>query len=103
MNQMHFAKSAWELKLPSNHFTRVLALANKALPSGDLPPTGQKPVMPKAFRAALHASIQPFFTPLAWAFLLTILPCLFFMRSLAVRPPTVFSRAPFKTMDLAMI
>merc|ERR1719160_1578378 len=41
------------------------------------------------------------FLPKALSFLLTILPALFFVRSFAVKPPTVFALLPRSTINLA--
>merc|ERR1712151_893413 len=65
---------------------RDLALAYKALPAAVFPPTGTKPVRPKALRAAFVASahffnglLAKFFLELADLALETTLPRLFFV------------------------
>merc|ERR1719456_713031 len=63
--------------------------------------TAQKPLTFKAARAFLTAMIQTFFLPRALFFLLTTRPVLFFVRSEAFRPPTVFALLPRSTMTLA--
>merc|ERR1719271_1243123 len=62
----------------------------------------ENPVIFKALRAFWTAAIHGDFLPLALSFLLTTLPCLFLIKSLAVMPPTVFSLLPRSTMTLAM-
>merc|ERR550537_242450 len=63
-----------------------------------------KPVTFRALRAFARAWIHgpSFFLPAALAFLLTTLPCLFFMRSFACKPPLVFTLLPRSTSTLAM-
>merc|ERR1719247_3974421 len=58
------------------------------------------PLYLKAARAFLTAIIQGLALPRALCFLLTTRPCLFLIRSFAVRPPTVFSLVPRSTKTL---
>merc|ERR1719161_3365217 len=64
-----------------------------------------KPLRPKAFlafwTASVHFLILLFFLPIADCFLDTILPYLFFTKSLLVKPPMVFSLLPRKTSAFA--
>merc|ERR1719305_1776951 len=59
---------------------------------------------PKAFLAFWMAVVQPlFFLARREAFLLTILPCLFLIKSDLVKPPIVFSLVPRKTRTLRIL
>merc|ERR1711920_279708 len=85
-------------------------LAYSAFPCAVLPPTGQKPLIPSSLRAFLHAShhffsalVANFFLEAADAFLLTILPDLFFTISDFARPLAVFTLVPRKTEALARL
>merc|ERR550537_498392 len=66
-----------------------------------------KPLRPKAFLAFWTAVVQPlmklFFLARRDAFLLTILPYLFLIKSDLVMPPTVFSLLPRKTTARAIL
>merc|ERR1712207_18607 len=93
------------------HLPRMaLVLAYKAFPCAVFPPTGQKPLIPNALRACLHASPHFFnaldakaFFARADAALLTILPLLLLVRVAFVKPPTVFTFLPLKTATLASL
>merc|ERR1719174_1840971 len=61
-----------------------------------------KPVIFKALRALVTAAIHGLFLWKALLFLLTILPLLFLNKSFAVRPPTVFTLDPRRTIALAL-
>merc|ERR1712187_317480 len=99
----------WQLSCRQTHLPRMaLALAYKAFPCADFPPTAQKPLMPNALRACLHASPHFFSALVANAFLarmdaalLTIFPLLLLVREFFVKPPTVFTFLPLKTAALA--
>merc|ERR1719221_1244845 len=93
------------------HLPRMaLVLAYKAFPCAVFPPTAQKPLIPKALRACLHASHHffnaldaQFFFARADAALLTIFPLLLLVRVAFVKPPTVFTFLPLKTATLASL
>merc|ERR1719408_885279 len=88
---------------------RDLALAYKALPCADFPPTAWKPLMPSSLRAVITALFQRpmplayFFLAAADAALDTILPALFFVSLSLVRPPEVLLLVPLKTEDFARL
>merc|ERR1719213_1046327 len=88
---------------------RDLALAYKALPCADFPPTAWKPLMPSSLRALCTALFQRQM-PLAYLFLdaadialETTLPALFLVSLSLVRPPEVLALVPLKTEDLARL
>merc|ERR1719326_2096458 len=62
----------------------------------------ENPVIFKALRAFATAAIHGCFLPRALAFLLTILPFLFLVKSFAVKPPTVLALLPRSTMAYAI-
>merc|ERR1719265_485456 len=63
--------------------------------------TAQKPLIFRAERAAFTAATHGFFLAKRLLFLLTTRPCLFFVKCLAVNPPTVFSLVPRSTRTFA--
>ena len=84
------------------------ALVNKALPLADLPPTAQKPLMPKALRALVTAAFQPAmrlkaFFPAADFLADTMRPFLFFFKSDFFKPLAVLALVPLKTAALARL
>merc|ERR1719245_2816109 len=67
-----------------------------------------KPFSPRAFLAAVTATVQPLirayaFLPARVAFLLTILPRLFFCRSVFFKPLKAFTLVPLNTADFASL
>merc|ERR1719359_118600 len=94
----HHSLVAGLLQCKCAHFRNSLAFRYRGEP---LLMTA-KPLIFKAARAFLQAIIQGLVLPRALAFLLTILPALFRVRSFAVRPPTVFALLPRSTIALAM-
>merc|ERR1719382_1069104 len=99
------------LSCRQTHLPRMaLALAYKAFPCADFPPTAQKPLMPSALRACFTASPH-FFKGLlanaalarAEAALLTIFPDLLLTKVAFVKPPTVLAFLPLKTAGFAAL
>merc|ERR1712038_1233864 len=95
-------------RMATNQASRDLTFAYKAFPWALEPPIAQNPVMPSSLRAFFVATTQAFsllvahfFLEAADIFFDTILPFLFWARSLCFKPPAVFALRPANTDSLA--